>query len=276
MRPIPAIIFTDLDGTLLDHQDYRFDAAVPALEAVRARHIPLILATSKTLAEVAAISRALGESAPAIVENGGALCFPLDRKYPFEITAHEHRDGYAVIRFSPPYDVIRQFIGQQRTRHGWQLRGFADMSVEEVAERTGLDRESAARAKERMCSEPFVWDDNSAHLADFRRQAEAAQLALTRGGRFWHLMGQTSKAEALHAMRSLYANGLQQTLPVIALGDSENDREMLEAADIAVIVKRRDGGHLDCHGIKRTLHTHEPGPAGWNTTMLQLLGEMEG
>ena len=31
---------------------------------------------------------------------------------------------------------------------------------------------------------------------------------------------------------------------VIALGDSENDREMLEQADIAVVVMRPDGNHL--------------------------------
>jgi phosphoglycolate phosphatase-like HAD superfamily hydrolase len=35
------IVFSDLDGTLLDHETYLFDAAQPALNALKARDIPL-------------------------------------------------------------------------------------------------------------------------------------------------------------------------------------------------------------------------------------------
>ena len=52
----PALIFSDLDGTLLDHDSYTFGAAQCALRAVRERSIPLILATSKTLAETVRIN----------------------------------------------------------------------------------------------------------------------------------------------------------------------------------------------------------------------------
>ena len=62
---------------------------------------------------------------------------------------------------------------------------------------------------------------------------------------------------------------------VIALGDSDNDREMLRSADVAVVVRRPDGGVLhDCHGIRRTLVTAQPGPAGWNQAILETLNEM--
>ena len=46
------LIFTDLDGTLLDHHDYSFSAASTALDLVQERKIPLIIATSKTFCEV--------------------------------------------------------------------------------------------------------------------------------------------------------------------------------------------------------------------------------
>jgi mannosyl-3-phosphoglycerate phosphatase len=274
MEPVSALIFTDLDGTLLDPHDYSFDAARPALDAVHALRIPLILTTSKTLPEVAEISRSLGSHEAAIVENGGALCFPLDRRYPFEIDAHEEIYGYAVIRFSPPYAVIRDFIERQRAAHGWPLRGFGDMTVDEVAERTGLGSDEAGLAKQRLCSEPFVWQGSAEGLTAFRDEVRAAQLVVTRGGRFHHLMGRTSKAEGLHAMRSLFAAEQRHAIPVIALGDSENDSEMLAAADIAVIVRRHDGTHLDCHGIKRTLRTELAGPAGWNAAVLQILEDL--
>ena len=56
-RPVPPtpafVVFSDLDGTLLDHSTYSWKAAAPALAALRDRGIPLILASSKTSAEIA-------------------------------------------------------------------------------------------------------------------------------------------------------------------------------------------------------------------------------
>ena len=236
MKPLTAIIFTDLDGTLLDHHDYNFDAAKPALRVVRQRGIPLILTTSKTLEEVKVINQALENPEPAIVENGCAMCFPLAYHYPFEITRHERIGDYAVVRNPPSYEQIRQFIKQQRTNHARQLRGFADMSAAEVAESTGLAEYEAENAKQRLCSEPFEWLDTEENFNQFVAAAETAGLRVIRGGRFWHLMGRSSKALALDAMRALFAGEDGGPLTVIALGDSENDVSMLQSADIAVVV----------------------------------------
>ena len=274
MHPIPAIIFTDLDGTLLDHHDYSFEAAIPALQEVRQRSIPLILTTSKTLAEVRRINQALQNPQPAIVENGCALCFPLDRAYPFDLEGYEVNDGYAVVRFPPPYTDIRRFVDRQRATHGWRLQGFDDMSAEEVARSTGLDEHQAQHAKQRLCSEPFLWLDSEDNLDRFIAAADDAGLGVTRGGRFWHLMGRSGKAQAMQAMRALFATDGKQAPTVIALGDSENDRAMLQSADIAVVIKRHDGTHLDCRGKKKTLYTQQQGPAGWNAAILQILPEL--
>src|SRR5262245_50293684 len=46
------LVFTDLDGTLLDADTYSYEAASPALERLRERGTPLVMVTSKTRAEV--------------------------------------------------------------------------------------------------------------------------------------------------------------------------------------------------------------------------------
>ena len=46
------VIFSDLDGTLLDSQTYSFQAAEPALLALRKQGTPLVLCTSKTRVKV--------------------------------------------------------------------------------------------------------------------------------------------------------------------------------------------------------------------------------
>src|SRR5207253_11339070 len=80
--PFPApsrlrvVLFTDLDGTLLDAATYRYDAARPALDRLRECRIPLIICTSKTRAEVDYLRRELDNRDPFIVENAGARYIP--------------------------------------------------------------------------------------------------------------------------------------------------------------------------------------------------------
>jgi mannosyl-3-phosphoglycerate phosphatase len=275
MPDIAALVFSDLDGTLLDHETYGFDAARPALHALQDRDIPLILNTSKTLVEVVDINRALHNSAPVIVENGGAMAFPLHLEYPFALPEGETVDGYRVVRFAPRYEDLLGFIAQQRSSADYRLQGFADMSPDEVSRLTGLATEEAAQARQRLCSEPFIWHDSEARLVAFADAADAAGLRVTRGGRFHHLMGDTSKAAAMHEMSGLYAGAWPVAPTTVALGDSENDIEMLQGADVAVIVMRPDGTHLACRGRRSTIKTREPGPAGWNDAIETLLNEFD-
>ncbi|TFH43795.1 MAG: mannosyl-3-phosphoglycerate phosphatase, partial [Chrysiogenales bacterium] len=46
------IFFSDLDGTLLDHDTYRYDMAMDGLAMIKKRRAMLVLVSSKTLAEM--------------------------------------------------------------------------------------------------------------------------------------------------------------------------------------------------------------------------------
>ena len=84
MPDLPLLVVSDLDGTLLDHTTYAFDAARAALERLRDARVPLVLCTSKTRAEVEPIRAALRNAHPFIVENGGGVFVPLGY-FPFDI-----------------------------------------------------------------------------------------------------------------------------------------------------------------------------------------------
>ena len=68
-----TMVFTDLDGTLLDHDSYSFEAAELALAALEQRNIDVVPVTSKTMVELSPIMTALGLSGAAIAENGAVI-----------------------------------------------------------------------------------------------------------------------------------------------------------------------------------------------------------
>ncbi|MDA0978860.1 MAG: HAD hydrolase family protein, partial [Proteobacteria bacterium] len=74
---MPGIIFTDLDGTLLSHDDYRFESALPLIRELKSAGVQIVLSTSKTLTEVLTWRTRLGLDDPFMVENGSALYLPL-------------------------------------------------------------------------------------------------------------------------------------------------------------------------------------------------------
>ena len=67
------IVFTDLDGTLLDHETYDHSPAQPALAALAARDIPVIPVTSKTSDELRPLMADIGLAGGFIAENGAVI-----------------------------------------------------------------------------------------------------------------------------------------------------------------------------------------------------------
>jgi mannosyl-3-phosphoglycerate phosphatase len=254
-----ALVFTDLDGTLLDHHTYSFEAALPALLELKSRNIPVILNSSKTRAEIHPLAKNLGLPTAIIAENGSLIALP-DQKSPIIMGAE--------------YAHICQILDQIRQDFGFKCEGFNDWDTNKVAEITGLSPGSAALARQREASEPLLWFDSETALAQFKTALEKANLTLKRGGRFWHVMGQTDKVKAMQFVTEHYQqNGKRPT--VIALGDGPNDQEMIAAADIGVIVYNPDGTPLALteRPDQTIIRTEAPGPEGWNTTILALLTE---
>lgn len=260
--PCSWIVFTDLDGTLLDHDDYSFAKAKPALAELDRLGIPLVLATSKTRLEVRELRKKLGNRQPSIVENGGALVLP---------QPDGDDDEEQVIVMGIPYAIIREKLDRWREAHGRCFEGFGDWNAQGVVQHTGLPLEDAERALDREGSEPIIWLGDDTLLASFRRDLEGEGLRLLQGGRFLHVMGDTDKGKACRRLLDQEGwNGEGRSF-VVALGDSANDRQMLEMADVGVVVRRSDGSHLEIAGNDRTLQTTEMGPAGWNRAVLDLL-----
>jgi mannosyl-3-phosphoglycerate phosphatase len=93
-----TVVFSDVDGTLLDQDSYSWSAAKSAVEHLKQRNIPCVLVTSKTRAEVERLREQMGNNHPFIVENGGAAFVPRGY-FPFQIPGSSRRDPYEVSEF---------------------------------------------------------------------------------------------------------------------------------------------------------------------------------
>lgn len=266
------LVFTDLDGSLLDHDDYSFSAATPALDLLRQRQVPLIPTTSKTLAEMRVLQLSLHNTHPFIVENGSAICIP--RGYFSEPDNAEYQSGYRLLRLGPAYEKVIAILQTLRAEHGFHFRGFHDMSAAQVARDTGLSEDEAARARERLCTEPLLWQDDAAAFELFSTGLAAAGLRLLRGGRYWHVLSSADKASAMRELTTRYEAAGLHGYTTVALGDSPNDAAMLQAADIAVVIRHKDGAAMRFESARRCIVTEQPGPAGWNDAVLRILNEI--
>jgi hydroxypyruvate reductase len=265
------LIFSDLDGTLLDAADYSFAGAKPALDMLRARGIPLVLCSSKTRAEIEEYRRKLNNEHPFIAENGGGVFIPrgyftapLDFLGLFDV---ETLDGYVLTRFGMPYAKIRCRFEGLRAKNGAKVRGFGDMTDEEIADLTGLSLEEAALAKRREFDEAFVFDGPADQ--SFLDAIEADGLHWTQG-QYFHILGDHDKGRAVELLESLYRREYG-ALASVGLGDSFNDLPMLRAVDHPVLVRKADGSYDKRVDLPNLLKTQQPGPLGWNGAVLQLL-----
>lgn len=259
------ILFSDLDGTLLDETGYSFHGALPALSLVQAQAIPLILCSSKTRAEIEAYRLGMRNDHPFISENGGGIFIP--QGYFSGPLEAEASGGYWLITLGKPYAEIRNRFVALRQELGAKVRGFADMTAEEVAVLTGLSCEAASLAKQRDFDEPFIFD--GAPDGRFLQAIEDAGLRWTQG-RIFHILGNHDKGRAVEILKSLYRRK-HGAISSIGLGDGFNDLSMLQAVDHPVLVRHEDGSFDSRITITGLVKTQSPGPQGWNEAVLQLL-----
>jgi mannosyl-3-phosphoglycerate phosphatase len=260
-----VVVFTDLDGTLLDSRS-EWTKAVPALQRLNAMSIPVVLVTSKTFAEVKAIRRAMSNESPFIVENGGALfARPEHVRFPDA----RRRGEYSVCEFGIPGIRLRQMLVEAALESGCAIRASDQMTLAEWSRETGLSVERAMLEKTRSYDEPFrlVHGD----LGKLRRALSWRGARLTRGSRFLHVTGPNDKKTAVSCLLEAYRRS--GPIETIGLGDAPNDLGFLRLMDHPVLLDSPFANALH----QRIPHARRAaaGPLGWNRSVLDLLSEFK-
>jgi mannosyl-3-phosphoglycerate phosphatase family protein len=273
-RPSKLVIFSDLDGTLLDHYDYSHAAADALLAELEGKGIPLVLASSKTFAELLPLRDELANRHPFIVENGAAVYIP--RGYFREQPPGSSAAGvYWRRSFSAPHDHWLALVHSKANDFAFQFTALSDMEAARIASLTGLDAAAAANAARREFGEPLLWHGSDGERQRFIDTMHKNGAQVLQGGRFLHVGGECDKGRALRWLRRLYAMECGGTAPLcVAIGDGDNDAAMLEAAEYAVIVRSPSHPPPRLSRRERVKITSACGPAGWDEGLRRLLSAL--
>lgn len=263
------IIFTDLDGTLLDHYTYSFEKATESLELAKQYKIPIVICTSKTQAEIEVYRERMGNDDPFISENGGAIIIP--RGY-FKSVPGKEEGHYTIIELGTPYNRIINTLAEIKKSTGTIIKGFSDLTPEEISTVTGIDIASARLAKKRFYSEPIIIEGSRGIINDVKQMIISAGLSFMEGGRFHHVFGSTTdKGKAVKILINIYKDNLNDSIKTIGLGDSLIDLPMLATVDIPILVKKVSGNYDKRIQLPNLIYADGIGPEGWNKAILKIL-----
>jgi mannosyl-3-phosphoglycerate phosphatase len=270
---VRLVVFTDLDGTFLDAEDYTYAESLPALAKVLSLPGAVVLCSSKTRNEIASLREELGLNHPFIVENGGGVCVP-ENYFPFSLEGAISEGRLQKIALGTGIDRLRQALKDTAAKLGVTVRSFGSMSVAEISQHTGLTLPQAAAAAAREFDEPFLIDDGEPGALIAALEGQGFQVV--EGGRFFHLMGKHDKGDAVKLLFGFYRR-VNPSVVSAGLGDSANDVSFLSQVDHPVLIRRPDGSWnstvlSEMPAIKTS---REPGPRGWSECVEGILRKIE-
>lgn len=274
---LKIIFLTDLDGTLLNFDNFSFEAIRADLLEFIKSGIDIIPVSSKTRPEMIKFCSALGVDLPFIYENGAGFCS--DAK-----TSNQND----VILGRPVDELMRIWDASIPVELKADCKFLSAMEIEECSALLGLSGEPLALALARSYTALLKFTGDKTALTLLNIYVERAGLTLQKGGRVFCLSGLHNKASFINRFRQKIPGqkisgqkiSSQRIMDrpeniIIAFGDGNNDIPMLNAADFACIIPRPNGEHLPPDKITtKKIIASQPAPLGWIETAEAALATM--
>ena len=275
MLPSRQLIFTSLEGALLEPNSHSFSGAEEALAELNRRQIPFVLLTARTRAEIEPVRRELEHRHPFVTEGGGGIFLP-DGYFSFRVPGTQRRGRYLCVPLGRPYPEVIAALEGIAQEYSIGVAGFHTMTAREVAQNTRSRQREAELARSREFDEPFFF--TSASERDIQRfVAAAAQRGFQtrREDALWRFSSGCDPARAVRMLIGLFRRQAHAKLRVAGVGASAEDVRWLKDVDLAFLVARR-GEPLEAlrpTTPRRISVVESSGPAAWNSTALRIIGQ---
>lgn len=262
-RKVRTIVFTDLDGTLIDFKTYSSKMAAPLARRLSRKAVPLVFCSSKTLEEQLHLMKEMDLSIPCIVENGCGIFIPKNIDLLNESPSKRVHGFGKLVKLGVSNLKIQKAIAKLSQDMGIEFLPYSKLTLLKISKITGLSQEAAQRAQNREFSETLTASLSEEIWREVNVRLHEVGLQCLCGGRFYTVTSiDCSKGKALNLLVDAYRLSEGGNWQSIAIGDSANDYDMLRSSDHHYLVQRPDGtwSEMDIAGLRRV---DAIGPHGW-------------
>ncbi len=264
------LIFTDLDGTLLDHENYSFGNNKKMILKIINNKNEIIFNTSKTFSECKKLLKELKLlNMPFSTENGAVLYFP---KIKFNKIKNSSSFGrYWKIKIAKLSSKNwHQFLKLKQKKYKFLIAH--DLSLKILKKYTNLNNSNMMLDRE--ASQIILWEDNLTKLKQFKKDLKFEKNGvLIKGSRFMQISSICNKRIAKKLISHAYDIQFRDkySMNTIALGDSKNDIDMLNSCKYSCLIKNFSDTYPKLRPNKKNVFkSSKLAPDGWSEVLYKL------
>ncbi len=257
------LIFTDLDGSLLHRDTFKFDGIKDYIKKLLSKGIFIIPNTSKTEKEILEFNNELGSNLPYITENGATIngLDLLNPNLPKELILGKDKNNLI--------NIFKKLVPENLQN---KCKWLSNMDKKKQSLIFGLEDEKLNMALDRKYSIPFIFEGTKSEMKQLSTIVKKKGLALQEGGRVINLTDKVNKAKALQVFVRFFKKN-NKNIKTIAVGDNYNDLDMLRSCDVPCLVFN-DKFKLDQINIDNLIFSNKPSPEGWADVIKKALDKL--
>jgi len=256
-------IFTDLDGSLLHRDTFKFDPIKNYITTLIDHGIIIIPNSSKTEAEIKRFSRELGMELPYITENGSSIhnLDLINPNFPNKIILSRDKDELLKLFSSKVPDWLKSKcvqISKMTKKQQEKIFGQKDDRLKDVLER--------------KYTLPFLFNGDKSEKNTLLKNLNSNSLTLQDGGRVLNLCDNVNKVKSMNRVIKILKK-TKGKIKIIAVGDNYNDLDMLKNSDVPCLVFN-ENFKLDEINIDNLIFSNKPSPEGWADVIKKALAKL--
>ena len=247
MNKNKILIFTDLDGSILDRDTFKFDQIKQYMKKILNSGILIIPNSSKTESEIIEFNQELGENLAYISENGSVIngLNLLNSNFPNKIILSREKK-----------ELVEIFTNKVPENLQSKCKFISNLNKKDQINIFGLGETKLKYALDRKYTEPFLFEGSKNEKKDLTKILKKNSLTIQEGGRVINLCDNVNN------------------IKVIAVGDNYNDLDMLKNSDLPCLVFN-DQFREDQINIDNLIISNRPSPDGWADVVKKALVKLD-
>ena len=264
MNKNKILIFTDLDGSILHRDTFKFDQIKDYIIKLINSGIHIIPNSSKTESEIIEFNQDLGENLAYISENGSVInnLDLLNSNFPNKIILSREKE-----------ELVEIFKNKVSENLQSKCKFISNLNKKDQINIFGLSETKLKKALDRKYTEPFLFEGSKNEKKDLSKMLKKNALSIQEGGRVINLCDNVNKVKSMNRVLKIYRK-IERDIKVIAVGDNYNDLEMLKNSDLPCLVFN-DQFKEDQINIDNLIISNKPSPEGWADVIKMALAKLD-